>query len=100
MTKKIAKHTSIVILVLLVLGSSFFTSSTLSAQCPMCKMAAESNLKDGGSAGKGLNFGILYMLLPLHSSIYTGNDLAKKQQEYWIKSTEPNSRIVWDFYQS
>ena len=33
------------------------------AQCPMCKMTAESNLKGGGSAGKGLNSGILYMLL-------------------------------------
>lgn len=32
------------------------------AQCPMCKMAAESNMKDGGSAGRGLNLGILYML--------------------------------------
>ncbi len=34
----------------------------LAAQCPMCKIAAESNLKNGGSAGKGLNGGILYML--------------------------------------
>lgn len=34
----------------------------LSAQCPMCKIAAESNLKNGGSQGKGLNLGILYML--------------------------------------
>lgn len=32
------------------------------AQCPMCKMAAESNLKGGGSGGKGLNIGILFML--------------------------------------
>lgn len=32
------------------------------AQCPMCKIAAESNLKNGGTAGKGLNAGILYML--------------------------------------
>ena len=32
------------------------------AQCPMCRMSAESNLKDGGTAGKGLNKGILYML--------------------------------------
>ncbi len=31
------------------------------AQCPMCKLSAESNLRDGGSAGKGLNKGILYM---------------------------------------
>ena len=40
-----------------------FLNIDLVAQCPMCKMAAESNLKNGGSAGKGLNAGILYMLL-------------------------------------
>ena len=28
----------------------------------MCKMAAESNLENGGSAGAGLNKGILFML--------------------------------------
>ena len=32
------------------------------AQCPMCRMSAESNLKNGGTDGKGLNAGILYML--------------------------------------
>ncbi len=32
-------------------------------QCPMCKMAAESNLENGGTAGQGLNTGILYMLM-------------------------------------
>lgn len=31
------------------------------AQCPMCKIGAESNLRDGGTAGTGLNKGILYM---------------------------------------
>lgn len=36
--------------------------TTIQAQCPMCKMSAESNLKSGGTAGKGLNAGILYML--------------------------------------
>jgi hypothetical protein len=40
-----------------------FLNIDLVAQCPMCKMAAESNLKNGGTAGKGLNAGILYMLL-------------------------------------
>lgn len=40
-----------------------FMGGEMLAQCPMCKMAAESNLKNGGSAGKGLNAGILYMLL-------------------------------------
>lgn len=50
----------------IVLGFVFFfllVGSDILAQCPMCKMAAESNLKNGGSAGKGLNAGILYMLL-------------------------------------
>lgn len=32
------------------------------AQCPMCRISAESNLKSGGTAGRGLNAGILYML--------------------------------------
>ncbi|MCB0658341.1 MAG: hypothetical protein KDC57_19490 [Saprospiraceae bacterium] len=32
------------------------------AQCPMCRMSVESNLQQGGTAGKGLNAGILYML--------------------------------------
>lgn len=35
----------------------------LDAQCPMCKMSAESNLAQGGTAGKGLNKGILYMFI-------------------------------------
>ena len=32
------------------------------AQCPMCSLAAGSNLEDGGTAGKGLNVGIMFML--------------------------------------
>jgi hypothetical protein len=32
------------------------------AQCPMCKASVESNLKDGGNTGKGLNSGIMYLL--------------------------------------
>ena len=35
----------------------------LLAQCPMCRMAAESNLENGGTAGKGLNTGILYIFV-------------------------------------
>ena len=37
-------------------------ASSLIAQCPMCRATAESNLQHGGTAGKGLNTGILYML--------------------------------------
>jgi len=34
----------------------------LLAQCPMCRATAESNLANGGTEGRGLNSGILYML--------------------------------------
>ena len=34
----------------------------LDAQCAMCKAAAESNMKNGGTDPQGLNLGILYML--------------------------------------
>ncbi len=36
--------------------------SELLAQCPMCRLSAETNLKNGGTEGLGLNKGILYML--------------------------------------
>jgi len=38
------------------------TVPQVQAQCPMCRIAAESNMKNGGTAGKGLNNGILYIL--------------------------------------
>ena len=41
----------------------YFASQTkLSAQCAMCKAVVEANLKEGGSAGAGLNEGILYLM--------------------------------------
>ncbi|MBK8830209.1 MAG: hypothetical protein IPN60_05005 [Saprospiraceae bacterium] len=53
-------HRIVIILAIAIMG--MLTSYESSAQCPMCKMSAESNLKNGGTAGKGLNAGILYML--------------------------------------
>ena len=32
------------------------------AQCPMCKMSLESNLQNGGTQGRGINTGILFLL--------------------------------------
>lgn len=55
------KINRIVIILAIALGA-VFTSSESVAQCPMCKMSAESNLKNGGTTGRGLNAGILYML--------------------------------------
>ena len=40
----------------------FGYSPSADAQCPMCRMSLESNLENGGTAGKGMNTGILYML--------------------------------------
>ena len=45
-------------LVLIVIGGD----GDLLAQCPMCRATAETNLANGGTEGRGLNNGILYML--------------------------------------
>jgi len=52
-------------LILLALFFFFYFTNIdeVSAQCPMCKSAVESSMKDGKStAGRGLNTGILYLL--------------------------------------
>lgn len=51
------------ILILAAMLMLVFIDGELLAQCPMCKMSAESNMKNGGEAGAGLNKGILYILL-------------------------------------
>lgn len=53
---------TLLIAFLLGLATLLATPNTGQAQCPMCKIAAESNYKHGGETGKGLNRGILYML--------------------------------------
>jgi len=40
-----------------------FNFTELMAQCPMCRAAAEQNLASGGEAARGLNNGILYLLV-------------------------------------
>lgn len=56
------KRKSIIMVVLLLVLLLAAGSTDLLAQCPMCRATAESNLANGGSTGKGLNAGILYML--------------------------------------
>lgn len=58
-SKNILKWVSLSVIVFILVISA---APDMLAQCPMCKMAAESNMKGGGTAGRGLNFGILYML--------------------------------------
>lgn len=59
MKSKILKYLSIF---LLAISIQMVSPEPVQAQCPMCRMSAESNLKNGGQSGKGLNNGILYML--------------------------------------
>jgi hypothetical protein len=51
------------LVLLLTFAFNFIVIDDTNAQCPMCKMSAESNLKSGGTAGKGLNTGILYLFV-------------------------------------
>ena len=51
-------NNKVIIIILILL--TFKTK--LSAQCAMCKAVVEANLKEGGSAGAGLNEGILYLM--------------------------------------
>ena len=48
--------------VVLLVAAFLFVPNGAEAQCPMCRMSAETNLANGGSEGKGLNQGILYLL--------------------------------------
>ena len=57
-----ASWTRLLILAGLVVLVILISTDVSWAQCPMCRMSAESNLKNGGEAGRGLNNGILYML--------------------------------------
>ena len=50
------------ILFSIVFLSSVMVVTPTDAQCPMCRLSAENNLKDGGTAAKGLNSAILFLL--------------------------------------
>ncbi len=54
------RHLKKLTLTLLLAG---FQLAAVWAQCPMCRTAVESNLKNGGTEGAGLNTGIMYLLL-------------------------------------
>lgn len=48
------------LLLFLTVSITFIPESN--AQCPMCRASAESSMKEGSNAAKGLNKGVLYML--------------------------------------
>ena len=59
MKQNTLKSIAVVSLVILLITIS---ASDILAQCPMCRISAESNLANGGTAGNGLNKGILFLL--------------------------------------
>lgn len=77
--KKHQKYILLLVFLLIAIG--------VSAQCPMCRAAAETNLANGGTEGKGLNKGILYMLSLPYILIGTLGYL-------WWKNKKEESKIV------
>ncbi len=73
--------------VLIIVGILFLfvllIDSNLLAQCPMCKIAAESNLKNGGTAGRSLNAGIFIMLFAPYIIVGTIGYI-------WVKNRKKN----------
>ncbi|HRK27047.1 MAG TPA: hypothetical protein PK239_07120 [Chitinophagales bacterium] len=68
------------------------------AQCPMCKAAAESNLKEGGKHALGLNAGILYLfaapylIVATLGFIWWRNQMkVKKEEEAQVKQANSAS---------
>lgn len=85
MKNKISK---ILFIFLLAFTINIVNVETVDAQCPMCKMSAESNLQNGGTAGKGLNKGILYLFAAPYLMIgslafiwYRSNRKSRQQDE-------------------
>ena len=89
MKKKLLKLMTVLALVV---SLNLVSTPPVEAQCPMCRMSAESNLKNGGTDGKGLNKGILYMLatpyLLVGTMAYLWYRNRKKEEEDLIIETE------------
>jgi hypothetical protein len=71
---------------------SLVSPAPIQSQCPMCRISAESNLKNGGTAGKGLNKGILYLFFTPYLVIGTLGFLWWRNQK--IRQAEETSSEV------
>lgn len=58
------------------------------AQCAMCTATVENNIEDGGTAAKGLNDGILYMLIMPVLFVTIFIIIYKKRKKYLAKFGE------------
>lgn len=50
------------VVILFFFVGTLLVSTKSIAQCAMCQATVESNLKNGGTTGSGLNGGIMYLL--------------------------------------
>jgi hypothetical protein len=50
-----------ILLLIALLSRSFYNQAN--AQCALCKANAETSLKDGNDTAKGINIGIMYLLV-------------------------------------
>ena len=55
--------------IIIIFLSAFFNIKS-NAQCAMCNAVVEANLKEGGSAGAGLNEGILYLMAMPYIAVF------------------------------
>lgn len=78
-------------IICLAIALNLATTTSLSAQCPMCRMSAESNMKEGGTAGKGLNQGILYMLATPYLLVLGGG-------YFWYRNRRKEEDLVEEIY--
>lgn len=76
------------IIFLFIVLLSFGFSSNAYSQCAMCSVTAEQSVKNGNSQGKGLNTGIIYLLVIPYLMIttvgifwYRGQQRKKKLEE-------------------
>ncbi len=52
--------------------AALLINSDADAQCAMCKAVVESNQKNGGGIGAGLNSGILYLMAIPYAMVFGG----------------------------
>lgn len=100
MRDSIFKQARLLMLVVLIICISVLIAD---AQCPMCRMSAESNLKDGGTVAAGLNKGIIFLLTVPYILISTvgyfwwksRKRVQEYEQEQEIRSLlEPHDMVI------
>ena len=77
------------IIVIILLFTVLFIAEGFT-QCPMCRMTVESNFADGGTAGLGLNRGIMYLLAAPYLVVGTIGFLYWKSQRSPSEKAESN----------